>query len=171
MKRLTIFLLLAMLVTMPGFSQNRKADRERRREMRRKERAIMDSLRLARESQDSVNVGFGYTRKDDLTYSVSSVKVEGAEVSSYRDIGEYLQGRVPGLTVVKDGSRYRFLIRGVNTINGTSEPLLIVDGVEVMDISFLNPRDVASVDVLKDASASIYGVRGAFGVIIITTRK
>jgi TonB-dependent SusC/RagA subfamily outer membrane receptor len=59
----------------------------------------------------------------------------------------------------------------VNTINGTSEPLLIVDGVEVMDISFLNPRDVASVDVLKDASASIYGVRGAFGVIIITTRK
>lgn len=139
--------------------------------MRRKERAILDSLRLARESQDSVNIGFGYIKKDDLTSSVSSVKVEGVEVSSYRDIGEYLQGRVPGLTVIKDGSRYRFLIRGVNTVNGTSEPLLIVDGVEVMDISFLNPRDVASVDVLKDASASIYGVRGAFGVIIITTKK
>lgn len=139
--------------------------------MRRKDRAILDSLRLARESQDSVNIGFGYIKKDDLTSSVSSVKVEGVEVSSYRDIGEYLQGRVPGLTVIKDGSRYRFLIRGVNTVNGTSEPLLIVDGVEVMDISFLNPRDVASVDVLKDASASIYGVRGAFGVIIITTKK
>ena len=139
--------------------------------MRRKERAILDSLRLARESQDSVNIGFGYIKKDDLTSSVSSVKVEGVEVSSYRDIGEYLQGRVPGLTVIKDGSRYRFLILGVNTVNGTSEPLLIVDGVEVMDISFLNPRDVASVDVLKDASASIYGVRGAFGVIIITTKK
>jgi TonB-dependent SusC/RagA subfamily outer membrane receptor len=171
MKRLIIFLFLAMFATMPGFSQNRKADREHRREMRRKERAILDSLRLARESQDSVNIGFGYIKKDDLTSSVSSVKVEGVEVSSYRDIGEYLQGRVPGLTVIKDGSRYRFLIRGVNTVNGTSEPLLIVDGVEVMDISFLNPRDVASVDVLKDASASIYGVRGAFGVIIITTKK
>lgn len=97
--------------------------------------------------------------------------IDNNEIAGYNDIGEYLQGRVPGLTVIKDGSRYRFLIRGLNTINGTSEPLLIVDGVEVADISYLNPRDIASVDVLKDSSASIYGARGAFGVILITTRR
>ena len=171
MKRIIVLLLLAMFVAMPGNSQDRKSRREYRKEMRRLEQALRDSLRLALERQDSVNLGYGYVKKEKLTNAVSSVKIDDNEVANYNDIGEYLQGRVPGLTVIKDGSRYRFLIRGLNTINGTSEPLLIVDGVEVSDISYLNPRDVASVNVLKDASASIYGARGAFGVILITTKR
>ena len=171
MKRIIALLLLAMFVAMPGNSQDRKSRREYRKEMRRLEQALRDSLRLALERQDSVNLGYGYVKKEKLTNAVSSVKIDDNEVANYNDIGEYLQGRVPGLTVIKDGSRYRFLIRGLNTINGTSEPLLIVDGVEVSDISYLNPRDVASVNVLKDASASIYGARGAFGVILITTKR
>jgi TonB-dependent SusC/RagA subfamily outer membrane receptor len=110
-------------------------------------------------------------KKSKLTNSVSSVNMDQNEVASYSDIGEYLQGRVPGLSVIKDGARYRFMIRGLGTINGTSEPLIIVDGVEVTDVSYLNPRDIRSVEVLKDSSASIYGARGAFGVILITTRR
>ena len=171
MKRIIVLLLLAMFVAMPGNSQDKKSRREYRKEMRRLEQALRDSLRLALERQDSVNLGYGYVKKENLTNAVSSVKINANDVANYNDIGEYLQGRVPGLTVIKDGSRYRFLIRGLNTINGTSEPLLIVDGVEVSDISYLNPRDVASVNVLKDASASIYGARGAFGVILITTKR
>ncbi len=175
MKRFIVFLLLAGFMAAPGFAQDRKADREARREVRkeerRMERAIRDSLRTIMESMDSVNVGYGYIKKSKLTNSVSSVKMDNNEVAGYGDIGEYLMGRVPGLSVIREGPRYRFLIRGVGTINGTSEPLLIVDGVEVTDISFLNPRDVQSVEVLKDSSASIYGARGAFGVILITTRR
>lgn len=175
MKRFVMLLLLALFVTAQGFAQDKKSDRdvrrETRREERRMERAVRDSLRTIIEGMDSVNVGYGYIRKSSLTNSVSSVKMRQNEVASYSDIAEYLQGRVPGLSVIREGPRYRFIIRGVGTINGTSEPLLIVDGVEVTDISFLNPRDVQSVEVLKDSSASIYGARGAFGVILITTRR
>lgn len=170
MKRFIVFLLLVSFFSAPGSAQDRKRDREVRREERRLERIVRDSLRMMQENMDSVNVGYGYVRKNKLTHSVSSVNMEKADVATYNDIGEYLQGRVPGLKVIKEGTGYRFIIRGVSTINGTSEPLLIVDGMEVSDISYLNPRDVKSVEVLKDASSSIYGVRGAFGVIIITTR-
>ena len=170
-----MLLLLVGFMTASGFAQDRKAEREARREyrkeMRRLELALRDSLRIAFERRDTVNVGYGYVKKENLTNSVSDVKMDQNEVASYNDIGEYLQGKVPGLTVIKNGPRYRFLIRGLSTINGTSEPLLIVDGVEVSDISYLNPRDVKSVEVLKDSAASIYGARGAYGVILITTRR
>ena len=175
MKRFIVMLLLAGFMMAPAFAQQTRKDREARKEIRmeerRMERAIRDSLRLLKENMDSVNVGYGYVKKSKLTNSVSSVNMDQNEVASYSDIGEYLQGRVPGLSVIKDGARYRFMIRGLGTINGTSEPLIIVDGVEVTDVSYLNPRDIRSVEVLKDSSASIYGARGAFGVILITTRR
>lgn len=175
MKRFIVMLLLAGFMMAPAFVQQARKDREARKEIRmeerRLERAIRDSLRLIKENTDSVNVGYGYVKKSKLTNSVSSVNMDQNEVASYSDIGEYLQGRVSGLSVIKDGARCRFMIRGIGTINGTSEPLIIVDGVEVSDISYLNPRDIRSVEVLKDSSASIYGARGAFGVILITTRR
>lgn len=166
---------LMMLVSVSGYSQDTKAERRarrmERREMRRLERAIMDSFRLQSMENDTVNVGYGYVRKKDLTTSVSRLSVGDNEMSSYTHIAEYLAGRVPGLSVTKTGSGYRYLIRGVNTIYGSNEPLFVVDGMEVMDIDYLNPRDVQSVEVLKDASASIYGTRGACGVILITTKR
>ena len=171
MKKFAALLLIAGLITMPGFARNRKVDREIRKEERRIERAIRDSLRAMMASSDSVYVGYGYTKKSTLTNAVTSVDMNSVAVTGYSDIGEYLRGRVPGLTVIKDGPRYRFIIRGVSTINGPSEPLFIVDGVEMADISYLNPRDVKSVEVLKDSSSSIYGIRGAYGVILITTRR
>ena len=169
-----LFIALAMMVSYPANSQDksevRRARREQRREERRLERALMDSLRLAAFERDSVNVGYGYVKRKNLVNSVSKVPMENDQNMSYNDIGEYLMGRVPGLTVIKTGTTYKYIIRGISSINSQTDPLFIVDGVEVMDISYLNPRDVKSVEVLKDSSASIYGTRGACGVILITTR-
>ena len=119
---------------------------------------------------DSVNVGYGYTKKKHLTTSVSRVKVDKKDVQGYTNIAEYLQGRVPGLTVIKQGASYKFLIRGMASINSSTDPLLVVNGQVVENIDYLNPQDIKSVEVLKDASSSIYGSRGACGVILITTK-
>ena len=81
---------------------------------------------------------------------------------------EYLRGRVAGVMVTPEN---KILVRGVNSINASTDPLILVDGVETTDLSVINPADVSSVDVIKDGSASIYGMRGANGVILITTRK
>ena len=115
-----------------------------------------------------VNIGYGTVRKDDLTSAVSSLQVKDSEIQNYRDMYEYLEGRVAGVMVTPDR---RIIIRGIGTINGSTDPLIMVDGYEVQDLSVINPRDVKSVDILKDGSASIYGVRGANGVILITTKK
>lgn len=124
---------------------------------------------VAQVSQEDteVNVGYGTIKKGDLTQPVSSIQVKENEMSGYRDIYEYLEGRVAGVEVTYDK---RIIIRGVNTINGTTDPLIMVDGHEMKDISSINPNDVKSIDVLKGSSAAIYGVRGANGVILITTK-
>ena len=74
-------------------------------------------------------------------------------------------------TVFFGGGTPSILIRGINSITSSTEPLILVDGVEVHDISYLNPRDVRSVDVLKDGSAAIYGSRGGNGVILLTLKR
>lgn len=163
--------ILVILFSAPVDAQTRKEKREARRELRRQERAIRDSLMMMLEEKDSVNVGYGYTRKKLLTTSVSSLGVNEKETAGYTNIAEYLQGRVPGLMVSKMGGSYKFTIRGINSINASTDPLIIVDGQTVTDIDYLNPSDIKSVEVLKDASASIYGVNGACGVILITTKK
>ena len=89
------------------------------------------------------------------------------DAAVYTDMYEYLRGRVPGVAVGTDNS---ITIRGVNSINLSTEPLILLDGVAITDLSTINPMDVQSVDVLKDASSSIYGARGANGVILITTK-
>lgn len=170
MKRFLIVVAVIMMA-MTGYAQDRKAERKARREQRRIETMARDSIRMAMESSDSINIGYGYVKKGNLATSVSRVSVNEDLLGGYSDIGAYLQGRVPGLQVRKVGNSYKFNIRGINSINSPTDPLLIVDGAVVDDISFLHPRDVKSVEVLKDASASIYGARGACGVILITTKK
>lgn len=125
------------------------------------------SARVAAEDSD-VNLGYATVKQKDLTYSVSNVGVKENEASAYRDIYEYLQGRVAGVQVTQDK---RIIIRGVNTINAGGDPLILVDGVETPDISDLNIHDIKSIDVLKDGSAAIYGLRGANGVLLITTKR
>jgi TonB-linked SusC/RagA family outer membrane protein len=122
-----------------------------------------------------VVVGYGTSRKKDLTGSISTVS--GNEIAGRQTIQvtEALQGAVPGMSVTRSnsapGAGSSILIRGITTL-GNSAPLFIVDGVPVGNIDNINGADIASLTVLKDgASAAIYGSRGAAGVILITTKR
>jgi len=110
----------------------------------------------------AVEVGYGTAVKKNLTDSISEVELPKNE-KSYRDIYEMIRGRCAGVQVIGE----KIIIRGVSTINSGTDPLFIVDGQPVMSISHLNPQDVESITVLKGSAASIYGSRGANGVIVI----
>ncbi len=126
------------------------------------------SKQLSNPGDEEINVGYGTTTKDNNNYSVSKLKVNnGKQAMTYTDMYDYLRGRVPGVTVTANNT---IVIRGVSSNNQT-EPLILVDGVEVEDLSSVDPQMVDSVEVLKDGSSSIYGVRGGNGVILITTKK
>ena len=118
-------------------------------------------------SAEVVDIGYGKAARGDLTSSVSSVDINENTVQTYRDIYEMIQGKCSG--VVVEGQR--IIIRGISTIYAGTDPLFIVDGSAVSSIDWINPHDVKSIDVLKDAGAtSIYGSRGANGVIIINLK-
>ena len=122
--------------------------------------------------EENVNVGYGSVDRDKLTYSVSQLDVKETEMMSYTNIWDYMRSRVPGVVIgdAPAGGTPSIIIRGENSVNSSNQPLIMVDGMETPDISTLNPNDVASISVLKDASASIYGSRGGNGVILITTK-
>ncbi len=148
-----------------------------------------DSLVL----DDAVVIGYGSLSRRDLTGSVSSIKSDELTKSGSRNLVGALQGQVAGLSITSQsgepGSGFNIKIRGNNSINAGTTPLFVIDGMQ-MDISsdeiattnstgsgtfdpmsFLNPNDIESIEVLKDATATaIYGARGANGVIIITTK-
>ncbi len=122
-----------------------------------------------------VVVGYGTQRKSDLTGAISSIKTEEITRIPTSNVVQSLQGRVSGVQVTSGsgapGSGATVRIRGVGTLNNSS-PLYVVDGMLLDDIDFINPNDVQSMEVLKDASATaIYGSRGANGVIIVTTKQ
>ena len=167
MKKIVSLLVVALVLLPVSFTvdaQSRRAERKAQRKARR-EMTVSQTA-----EDDSVNVGYGFTKKKHLTTSVSKVKMDKNDVLGYTNIAEYLQGRVPGLSVIKQGASYKFIIRGMSSINASLEPLLVVNGQVVENIDYLNPNDIKSVEVLKDASSSIYGSRGACGVILITTK-
>ena len=123
-----------------------------------------------------VVVGYGTMRKSDLTGSSSTTK--GSEILKMQGFNalEGLKGKAAGVNIFNNtgqpGGEMRVIIRGISTINASSSPLYIVDGVAMTDFQFLNPNDIESIEVLKDASsAAIYGARGANGVIMVTTKR
>lgn len=124
-----------------------------------------------------VVVGYGVTKKKDLTGSVSQVSTQELESVPAYNVASALKGRAAGVRVVNNSgapnSRVEVQIRGSNSMIGDNSPLFVVDGFPVTgDIQFLNPADIESMDILKDASSTaIYGSRGANGVIIITTKR
>lgn len=133
---------------------------------------ISGALRGDSPSDEEINIGYGTIRSRNKTTAVSSLKPEeDHDLETSNSIYDYLRGRVPGVQVIETGGTPRVLIRGINSINSDTDPLFVVDGVTVSDISFVNPRDVKTIDVIKDGSASIYGIRGANGVILITTKR
>ena len=121
--------------------------------------------RYVREN-DSVDIGYGTQDRDHLSTSVSNVKVKKNEAQTYSNMYDYLRGRVPGVQVTSDN---RIIIRGIGTNSNNTDPLILVDGVEVTDLSNIDPAFVKSVDVIKDGSSAIYGMQGANGVVIIKT--
>ncbi|HSF56369.1 MAG TPA: SusC/RagA family TonB-linked outer membrane protein [Algoriphagus sp.] len=135
--------------------------------------------------EEVVVTGYGTQRKIETTGSISSVKSAEILQTPVVNVAQGLQGRVAGLQVVQNsaapGGNVSVRVRGTNSIRGSSEPLFIVDGVQfnngggvndLSPLSTINPNDIASVEVLKDASSTaIYGARGANGVVIITTKR
>lgn len=125
--------------------------------------------------EEVVVIGYGTVKKSDLTSSIATVKGDEIVETVTGNAMDALQGKVNGVQVTSGGgpgSSPKVLIRGVTTVNGTN-PLYVVDGMPVGDnINFLNSNDIASMEVLKDASAAaIYGTRASNGVILITTKK
>jgi TonB-linked SusC/RagA family outer membrane protein len=123
-----------------------------------------------------VVVGYGTMKKRDITGSISSLNAKEIEQNQPINIASALQGKVSGLEIMSSsepGTSSSFKIRGTSTLSeGGSDPLFIVDGMETNSIDNINPRDIASVEILKDAaSAAIYGSKSANGVIIITTKE
>jgi TonB-linked SusC/RagA family outer membrane protein len=125
-----------------------------------------------------VVVGYGQVKRGDLTGSVGSVKVEELQKAPVRSFEEALAGRIAGVQVSSNdgqpGAAYNINIRGTNSLTQDNSPLYVIDGfpIEGANNNNINPADIESIDVLKDASATaIYGARGANGVIIITTKR
>ena len=139
------------------------------------QRTINVTLSEDTELMDEVVViGYGTQKKGDVTSAVASVKAEDFTVGKIGDASELIKGKVAGLTIAKGSgdptAESTIRLRGVISLQGGSTPLVLIDGVEG-GLNTVAPENIASIDVLKDASAAaIYGTRGANGVIIITTK-
>lgn len=137
-----------------------------------------------------VVVGYGTTQKRDVTGSIATVKAEAIEQSTQPSVDQALQGQAAGVSIISQngisGSAVKINVRGTNSIAAGSQPLIVVDGIPITTGNFdpgnlgsssnalsdLNPNDIESIEVLKDAAAtSIYGSRGANGVVMITTKR
>ena len=125
-----------------------------------------------------VAIGYGTTTKKEVTGSVSTVKAEDFIKGAVNNPMGLIQGKVPGLSITRTQGNnpnggYQILLRGLNTLSGGKQPLIIVDGiVGTNTLDMIDPNDIVSIDVLKDGSAaSIYGTRATNGVILITTKK
>lgn len=124
---------------------------------------------------EMVNVGYGTADRSRITSSVASIDSMALERQPVASIEEMLRG-LPGVVVIGRGPGAQVRIRGATSFLGSSDPLYVIDGVAVpfgmaQPLAGINPHDVARIDVLKDATAAIYGVRGANGVVLITTKR
>lgn len=130
---------------------------------------------------DVVVIGYGTQRKRDITGAISSVSAKQISERQAVTVADALQGQVPGLQIAMGSgapgasnisSNQSLLIRGIGTLQTGAGPLIVIDGAQGLDINSINPNDIQSVEVLKDAaSASIYGSKSANGVILITTKR
>ncbi|WP_373515229.1 SusC/RagA family TonB-linked outer membrane protein, partial [Persicitalea sp.] len=128
-----------------------------------------------RQLNELVVVGYGTQSRKNLTSAISTIKPEELNRGAISDVGQLLQGKVPGLNISANGDPNRpaaVILRGASTINSSQGPFYVIDGVPGADISIIAPDDIASIDVLKDAAATaIYGNRAANGVTMVTTKR
>ncbi|SFU41879.1 TonB-linked outer membrane protein, SusC/RagA family [Pustulibacterium marinum] len=121
-------------------------------------------------------VGYGTQKREDITGAVGLVKSEAFDERPNTDLGSLVQGQAAGVKVIKSSGKpsagFNIRVRGTSSITGSSDPLYVIDGVPTTDTRSLNPSDIESISILKDASsAAIYGAGGANGVVLITTKK
>ena len=131
-----------------------------------------ETMKQENPDNEVVNIGYGYARKKDLTTSTSKIDGQNTKYASYQNVYEIIQAEFPGVQV----SGKKITIRGVGTINASSDPLVLVDGIEMTlkdknALDAIDPHLVKSIDILKGSDAAIYGSRGANGVILITLTK
>jgi len=150
-------------------------------------RTVIDVVLKAADTslEEVVVVGYGTQRKIETTGAIASVKAAELLQTPVANVAQGLQARVAGLQITQNsgapGGNISVRIRGTNSINGSSEPLYVIDGIQIANgggvsdvspLSQINPNDIESIEVLKDASATaIYGARAANGVVLITTRR
>ena len=128
---------------------------------------MQSQIQNKKKVDEVVDIGYGVIKKKHLTQSVNKIDATGTNYSSYTNIYDLLRNTAPGVQV----SGKKVIIRGISTINANSDPLFVVDGNVTESIDNIPPSMVKSIQILKDASASIYGVRGSNGVILINTIK
>jgi len=116
------------------------------------------------DGEKEIDVGYATVKKRNLTTDVGYINGQADENSGYTNIYDMIRGKVPGVQVTGN----KITIRGINSLMLSTDPLFVVDGIVVSSIDNINPRDVKSISVLKGSDASIYGSRGAGGVILIT---
>lgn len=140
---------------------------------KRSMRIVMgDQVQLQVEpSVEMENLGYGWVNRRESVSSSQGISGEVLRRTGRANLLDALQGLVPGLQVLSSGgpTGQKVIIRGIGTINGSTDPLFIVDGVEVSSLDFLNVYDIECVEVMKDAY--IYGSKGANGAILVTTKK
>lgn len=123
-----------------------------------------------------VVTGYGTQRRREVTSAITTVNAEQFNKGNINDVAQLLQGKVAGLSISRPGGNpnqgFDIRLRGLSTIGANAQPLVVLDGQVGADLNTVDPNDIASIDILKDASsAAIYGTRGSAGVIIITTKK
>lgn len=126
--------------------------------------------------EEVVVVGYGTQKKEEITSAVTSVSAEEFNKGNITDVAQLMQGKVAGLSIARAGGDpnggFSIRLRGLSTLGANAQPLVVVDGQIGADMNTIDPNDIQSIDVLKDAASSaIYGTRGSAGVIIITTKK
>ncbi len=126
--------------------------------------AIKDFVPRWLEGEMDVEIGYGTTKKKNLTTDVGYIDAQDDSNASYTNIYDMMRGKVPGVQITGN----KITIRGINSINSGTDPLFVVDGIVVASIDDISPRQVKSITVLKGSDAAIYGSRGAGGVIMIT---
>jgi TonB-dependent SusC/RagA subfamily outer membrane receptor len=135
-----------------------------------------DTIRINLVFMDSkknrdIAVGYGYMKKEDLTFAAEHMQQENNEYCNYANIYELLRGKFSGVTVDGTSGAYRVYVRGSQSISSSNEVLFVVDGSSGASIDGLYPCNIKSISVIKDGMTSIYGTRGANGVILIETKR
>lgn len=177
MKAIGLILLIIIVCSTPLFAQDNSANKPKPVNSQTVAPLFFnqDTTALVGNVSMIEDLGYEYLKKTQITGSVSSVDTRDLNKDAYATVFDYLRARVPGVLVYSNGPGvYSVSIRGASSF-GNSNPLVVLDGTPMPDLNVLlsiNPADIKSVEVLKDAgSASIYGVRATGGVIVIDTKN